>query len=291
MRHFSKIIGLAGAAVLAFGLGGPAQAATMTLIDENSTVQIDDSGATGMFLWEVDDIDQLVEQWFWYRIGDADLLNPELKVGTTNLTLDFTNTVDLDGDGVDEIGILRYSGDGFEIELRFALLGGVDGDGSSDLSEQIKITNTGDEPLDFHFFQYADFNLGDTATDDGVFMEAANKVVQSEAGVTLSEVSSVRTPDAYELAFTTSTLDKLNNADGDNLTSTPAIGVSIGPGDVTWAMQWDFVVAVESSVLWSKDKSLRPSLIPEPGTLALFGFGLIGLAFLGRRYRYRAKTA
>ena len=36
---------------------------------------------------------------------------------------------------------------------------------------------------------------------------------------------------------------------------------------------------------------LRPAPVPEPGTLGLMGFGLAGLAFVGRRHRRRRQAA
>ena len=52
------------------------------------------------------------------------------------------------------------------------------------MSEQISITNLLDSPLDFHFFQYADFDL---SAADTAFFTNANAVDQIGGGLRLSE--------------------------------------------------------------------------------------------------------
>jgi hypothetical protein len=57
---------------------------------------------------------------------------------------------------------------------------------------------------------------------------------------------------------------------------------AVGPGDVTWAFQWDFQLAAGDSFIISKDKYLNVTIIPEPSTL---GFVALGLAVVLLRKR------
>ena len=114
-------------------------------------------------------------------------------------------------------------------------------------------------------------------------------VAQRDDVTVLSETVVTPAPSHYELATTFATLISLNDLLATTLSDLPLLGVPLGPTDATWAFQWDFSIGSGGSAIISKDKSIRR--VPEPGTLILFGFGLIGLAILGRRYRYRAKTA
>lgn len=63
-----KIIFLALALLLT---GGYSAKADVVLTDLNSVVSIDPSSSWGMHTWTVDGVDQMYQQWFWYRIGAA----------------------------------------------------------------------------------------------------------------------------------------------------------------------------------------------------------------------------
>lgn len=72
------------------------------------------------------------------------------------------------------------------------------------------------------------------------------------------------------------------------LSDSPAIGsLALGPGNVTWAYQWDTTIQPGSTFIISKDKRLSGiTPIPEPGTavlLATAGLGLLACAW--RRWR------
>jgi hypothetical protein len=69
-----------------------------------------------------------------------------------------------------------------------------------------------------------------------------------------------------------------------NLSDTPATGVVVGPGDVTWAYQWDVSVPVGGTFQISKDKNLSAGVIPEPATVALLSV-VAGMLLAMRRTR------
>jgi hypothetical protein len=165
---------------------------------------------------------------------------------------------------------ITYNGDGFQMLVRYSLLGGTAGSGTSDLGEQIRIVNTGEEALDFHFFQYADFDLCGTSEDDSVNFVNANAVQQTDPSCTLSETVVTPAASSREAAGYPTTIVALN----DGAATTLSGNSSAGPGDVTWAFQWDFNLAAGGSYIISKDKHLRP--VPEPASLLLFGSGLLG---------------
>jgi hypothetical protein len=53
----------------------------------------------------------------------------------------------------------------------------------------------------------------------------------------------------------------------------------VGPGDVTWALQWDLIIPAGGSLGISKDKSRHINFVPEPSSLALAGLSAVVLAF------------
>jgi hypothetical protein len=243
-------------------------AALLSLIDDNSSADFDTATPSNNYNWFVDNTDLLAQQAFWYRIGNA---GPEQSVHT--LPIGVQGTSDVNFDGNPDTLFVRYNGAGFRIETRYSLDGGLPGSRTSDLGEQISIINLTTSPLDFHFFQYADFDL--SAADTIIFTNP-NTVDQTGGGIRLGETVVTPVPSHREAAFFPVTLNKLN----DGLPTTLIDNGGAGPGDVTWAFQWDFQLSPPSTFVISKDKHI--SAIPEPAAASLLCIA-VGLLFTGRR--------
>lgn len=263
-------VAMAAALLGTVAIGGTATAGHLggevELIDDNSTAIIDFGSSDGMHTWEVDGVDHLFQQWFWYRVGDQD---GEYSIDT--LVLGNHGTTDTNFDGDDETLFVEYLGDGFTIEIRFGLDGGSDGSGGSDITEQITITNTGQRALDFHFFQYSDFDLNETIGDDTVVLTNANTWRQSDGGTSLNETIVTPAGTHFEAGFYPDLLVRLEDSSPTTLTD---FAGPLGPGDVTWAFQWDAVIATGGSLQISKDKNIR---VPAPGAalLGMMGLGMV----------------
>jgi hypothetical protein len=266
--------------------------AQILLRDVNSQVFIDPTTQAGMYNWIVDGLPVAMQkQWFWYRVGPA---GPERSLDT----LPFLGPVLTDRNPFTDPSLdtfaIKYLGGQFNLELTASLQGGAPGSGWADITEQIKISNlSAVDPLEFHFFQYVDFDLGQPfipgkvvpiADDDMVQIKLdqvtgrPTEVVQWDSGARVTET--IITPDANlaEAAFFNLTLLKLNDGVADNLNN--SLG-PLGPGDVTWAFQWDFNIAPLGSVQISKDKIV---VVPEPGAWSFMGLGFLALLF---RWRVR----
>jgi hypothetical protein len=236
-------------------------AALLTLTDDNSVAQFDTATPANNFNWFVDGNDFLAQQAFWFRIGNV----PEQSVHT--LPIGVQGTSDSNFDGNPDTLFVRYNGAGFHIDTRYVLDGGMPGSGASDMGEQISINNTGVSSLDFHFFQYADFDIG--PADSAVFTNA-NSVRQFSPGIELTETVVTPVPTHREIAPFPVTLNKLNDGVPTVLSDTPPIGVVAGPGDMTWAYEWDFQLAPGATFQISKDKNLHAGPpVPEPATASL----------------------
>jgi hypothetical protein len=94
----------------------------------------------------------------------------------------------------------------------------------------------------------------------------------------LSETVTSPGANRAEVGLFPQTLNALNDGGKTDLGN---IG---GPltGDVTWAFQWDLVIAPGTSAQISKDKYLTV-LVPEPSALALLAIGAVGYALSRRR--------
>jgi hypothetical protein len=254
---------------------GTAQGAVTTLADRNTVARVEDTGSlAGMTGWDVDGVANLSLQGFWFRTQG---MTREQNVGTLQLTgIAATDTNPFVDARVDTLA-MQYTGPGFTIEPSWHVRGGSAGDFRSDIAETIAIRNTGTSTLVISFFQYSDFDLGGTIQDQSVQIGGFNNntVGQSDVGFVANETVVTPRPTRWEVAFFSSLLNRLNDGAADDLQN---VNGPLGPGDLTWAYQWDFTIPAGQSVLISKDKSI----VPAPGVLTLAG---VGLALMTRRRR------
>ncbi len=258
------------ASALALASGTASASSSFTLYDGNSQTSIDPLSSAGQYDWIVDGLDHVAQQWFWFRIGQ----NPEQPINTLPVTggPSLIDTNPFDDPRVDTLAV-RYSDGRVEIEPTFILRGGSASSNVSDLAEVIRITNLTLEEMHFTFFQYADFYLQPFLGGDTVQVLSPNNVVQTNGFVTMNETIVNPPATLFEANFFANTLASLNDAAVTNLNGNAVAG----PGDVTWAFQWDFVIPAGATVIVSKDKQL----VPTPGTFALVGAA--GLLSIRRR--------
>lgn len=248
------------------------------LTSGNSVAGVDLGSSAGMFSWSVDNQNQLKQQWFWWRVGAT---GPEsaLNQGTTYIKQTPAPNL-LTSTYSDSLGR-------FDIRIDYKMFGGSPGDGTSDITETIAIYNKTAAPLDLHFFQYSDFNIDGGNNDtvqilsDGSGYYSAIQLDGTYYGV--SETIGSPSANRAQAAFADvagATLAALT----DGLTTDLDNSTFAGPGDVTWALQWNFDIAANGSVEVFKDKQLKVGYIPEPGAVALLGLGAAAL-LLRRRSR------
>jgi len=155
------------------------------------------------------------------------------------------------------------------------------------MSESISITNGTGSALDFHFYQYSDFQLAGIASGERVQLGKNLRGLYNEAKISRNDSASsvqetVVTPGANEgeAAFYNSTLAKLSDGNTDTLNNN---NDTINFGNATWAFEWDLTIAPQSSVAISKDKLLHWDPVPEPSFGVLTGLALAMVAVLRRR--------
>jgi large repetitive protein len=264
-------------AVLINALSSPqdAQASSHILTDANSSVTIVPSSPFLMTDWSVDGEDQLYRQGFWYRTGT---MNPEKSIDTI-----FSSAVQISPSILNTI----YTVCSFSIEITYSLLGGASGSGSSAIGENIKITNLTADPLDFHFFQYVDFDLGGTIGDT-VWLEKAfngmfEKAYQKKGNAFFADEIVSPAANHGEVGLSQSILSKLDDSCASTLDD------SVGPvtGDAVWGFQWDVLIAGYDSFSIDINKRVHVTPVPEPSTVALISIGAVLLGAARRRLGLR----
>jgi hypothetical protein len=269
-KHFPQFI---GAAVVTFSLvASISQAAVYNQTHKNSTLVFDDS--QGLTSWTIDGVGHLAFQSYFYRIGGGggESLVQSLGAPTVNLFANAASQSVLD---------LTYTHALFTVRTVSILQGQNLGTGKANLTESLTVQNISGAPLDLHFFQYSDFDLGGAISGQTLQFLPNNlnnqlyKVQQTSGSIALnSTISTASFPVGHvEAGFFPSTYVSLTDANPTTLNDV----TSAGPGDVTYAYQWDVILGANESLQISK----LTSIVPEPTALSLVA--LAGLAFAARK--------
>lgn len=112
-----------------------------TLSNLNSIADLNLSTSAGMYNWTVNGVDQLAQQWFWFRVGNsAETPINSISAPTITQTLAKLLTV-------------TYANSWSSVQISYNLTGNSSpGSGGSGITESIKLSNLTSSPLDFHFF-------------------------------------------------------------------------------------------------------------------------------------------
>jgi large repetitive protein len=278
MKRKGLVLMLLSVMMFCFIAAGGAQAEAIILTDGNSSAVIDPTSQFGMSSWTVDNVDLMYQQWFWYRVGgSAELPVNQYSIDTISTPVVTQNT--------SNSASIVYTANAFTLGVTYTLLGGQPGSGTADIAETIRINNTSRSALDFHFFQYSDFDLAPNFTYDAAKFVSTQTVDQwnTVGGQFITETGVVSLPNHREINYFANTVNALNSTKNLVLADTP-VGVVVGPGDMEWAFQWDKSIPAGGTFIISKDKNIF-SAVPEPGTLLLLGCGLIGLVALRKRIK------
>ncbi len=265
-----------------------AQATTYTLQDLNSTLTVDPSSSAGILSWTVDGVNQLNQQWFWGREGSS---GPEESLNTLNLIGAIVSDTDFTGNS-DTLALLY--GDAttkpdslFTVTLKLSLVGQSFGSKTSDLFTVGKITNkAGSSSINYHAFQYSDFNLSNNPGNDTVVTTDNGKTfVQSDGGMILTDglAIGVTPPDHWQVATSPTILNSLNNTNPTTLSDSS----SGGPDNMAYAREWDSTLDPGKAFEISLDQHIT---VPNPGTVLLLGAGMLGLAGASRRNRRKNQS-
>lgn len=261
-------ISLLAVGLFAFEAGA---ASPYTLTNGGTSVQID--LGSGVSNWQVDGVNQLNYQWFWYRIGSS---GPESTIDTiaTPTSVSYNpNTSRL---------IATYANSAISVKTSYQLSSRIAGSGPATMSELITLQNVSGSSQTFHFYQYSDFNLGGSTANQLVqFSDNGSgiyyQVVQTALPWTLTETATASGADSYEVQAGLNDGTMLGLADGSPTTFNNTL-VS-GPGDLVYGYEWDVTLASGYSLQISKILTV----VPEPSVFAFLASGVLILVLLSLR--------
>ena len=272
----SVITLLSGMAALLVLLQAPKEASAhlLAVTDENSTIEIDPHTESGLRTWQVDGVNHLFEQWFWYGVGAT---GPEASLDTLNL-------IQEELQGSDTIH-LAYAGALLNVDVLYALQG--QSAGASRIDEWVTLQSTSQDPLALRWFEYTDLDLAGTSEGDSAALAAPGTIVQSEGAASITVASLSQVPTHWQIGEFPSILGLLS--DDDPIPTILADGVSpLGPGDLTFAWQYNLLLAPSGeSLQLHRTHTLgpfgQPQPVPEPASVSLLGLGLGALIVRRRR--------
>lgn len=247
------------ASCLLFGPVGPgmrtASADPYTLSDGNSFINIETNNQATVYDWFVEEpvtgiyYDHLHELSNWFRVvGAAD----ETSVHT--LTKLSQVPSDTNSDLVDDTLTVMYQdlANQFDMEIVYNITGGAPGSGTSQLDEDITIFNRSSSPLSIHFYEYVDLDLHDTPGDDTIQLTGSNVgpngLYQFDPQTDFTGSFEADRIELDEIGPVPNTLDTFFDGNPTNLATDlpppmlpPSAFDPVGPDNVTWALQWNFV--------------------------------------------------
>jgi len=231
-----------------------AQAEPFFLTDGNSIVAISIESQLGTFFWAVDDDNQIFQQWFWFRIGDD---GPEKSLNRLKLVNNSTTTNTLTA---------NFTNGDLQIDVVWELKGNTPSIGFATLNEKIVITNTGvsQDPMEMHFFQYTDFDVGGPQNNI-VEIIPPNIAIQKNGPIAETVVSP--DPSHFQVGRITEDDNMILRSLNDDLATTlnDTAGPIPMPGedgvDGNWAFQWDVDIDRKKSFTILKTKTISP----QPG--------------------------
>jgi hypothetical protein len=203
----------------------PSHAAIITLTNQNSLVQINDTSSAGQINWFVDGTNNLSQRWFWISVNGAapvavDTLSaPTVAVQSANsVTLSYSNPALA------------------KVDLTFTLLGQALGTLGADLAVQAGVTNNTGAPATVRLFEYANFDLNNAAANDYLSFRNANYIQQSKGVSVITQDTVISSFQGWQAGAPATVLAAVTT---NTLTNTPLIGDSAGPGDESWAVRWN----------------------------------------------------
>ncbi len=246
----------------------------------------------------VDHLDDMVTQWFWYRVGNGTAKELGNTVGQTFIS---ATPQDRDFDpGNDRLSVV-YEGDGLRTTVRYDLTGTNYGSFTTGLKKTVIVQNiSGNTINDVNYFSVTEMNqtriilspAGDSPQfDPDTFEDAKVNEFQTIKRVTQTDVwdgnvvsqamtnasASLNGQTQFEVGSAAGIRSSLNTVAGYDLNGNKTTGPQLN--DLGTAFQYTFNLGAGQTFSFVE----QTSIIPEPVSMAMLGLGAGLLAMRRRR--------
>ncbi|HEV2327802.1 MAG TPA: PEP-CTERM sorting domain-containing protein [Verrucomicrobiae bacterium] len=254
------MIGGLGLISAAFAISGNAQMLSVP----NSSVSIGTTSG-GVFTWNLNGVQQMDEQTFFYSVGSG-TLNSISSISSGTTTSQTTSSL-----------TEKYANSTLGLTTGYSLGQSAFG---ANLSTSISLQNLSGISQTFHFYQFSYFDLGGSFSGQNVqFLETTvpYEVVQTGGGGGMTGTISALAGGG--LASVEEVAGVYNGSNFGLASGNPAPTFTDSPlsasGNVDFAYEISATLAANSSITISELQS-----VPEPSTVALISSGLIGVGLL-----------
>jgi hypothetical protein len=252
-----------------------AQTYTVPSPNGSTTLQATLSGSgSGLSDWQFNGSSQLAQQWFYYSVGSDPVNSIDQIAGPTSITSH--------GGAAPFLSVV-YSNTSLSVSAKFQL------NNAPTLSDTLTILNTSGTSETVHFYQYSHFELGGVVGGQNVqFSNGGSgpyfQVNQTgTGGVSLQGlVSGASAPSPEVQAGVGTQFGLVNGSSAPTLDNST---LAAGPGDVSYANEWDATLAPGGSFQISELQTLTS--VPEPTSVALMATGMLALLYRRRQNNRR----
>jgi hypothetical protein len=210
----------------------------------------------------------MFEEWFWLRLNND----------TSESSLDSVPLFSSNVSG-NQIRLL-YANSLVSVGITYTLVGGSPLQPVSHLTEDIAIGNPSAGSVSIAFFSETDLDMAGSGANDSIVGDAAG--VNQFADIYLAHVTGTPQPDAFQISPFPDIFVSLTDTSVTNLNNS---GSPFGPGDGSFAYQWNLLLAGHSSQSLQIEKDIE--ITPEPSNLPLVAAGTGGLLALSRKWLRR----
>jgi len=243
------------------------QAQTYTLSARNTSININvDGSAPALTNWQVNGVNQLHQQWFYYSVGSGPV-NSIDTIGTfSSQYQNFGNSPFLNQ---------AFSNSTVFVTTDYTLQSQPVGAPTAKLSTLIGLQNLSGTTQTFHFYIYSDFWLNSIIGNQNVQLSALQPYQATQTGnggqliATITGISGGTADSVEEIAGISDGL-QFGLENGNPAPNFSGGSHSAGPGNVDFAYEVDATLASGTAISFNELES-----VPEPSTMALIFSGML----------------